>query len=65
MVTRNDEIREGDLVRVWETREGVVVGRYGDGYYEVLVKIPHGKSLVRACRAQDLVLVQHPLANSR
>jgi hypothetical protein len=57
---KTDEIREGDLVRVWETREGVVVGRYGDGYYEVLVKLPQGKSLVRACREQDLALVQHP-----
>lgn len=60
MDAQKDEIREGDLVRVWETRDGVVVGRYGDGYYEVLVKLPQGKSLVRACREQDLALVQHP-----
>ncbi len=63
MDAQKDEIREGDLVRVWETREGVVVGRYGDGYYEVLVKLPQGKSLVRACREQDLALVQHPSVN--
>ena len=63
MDAQKDKIQEGDLVRVWETREGVVVGRYGDGYYEVLVRLPHGRSLVRACREQDLILVQHPAAD--
>jgi len=46
---------------VWEAREGVVVGRYGDGYYEVLFKTARGNPIIRACREQDLTLVQHPL----
>ncbi len=55
------EIKAGDLVKVWEAREGVVVGRYGNGYYEVLFKTSRGNPIIRACREQDLTLVQHPL----
>lgn len=60
MDARKDEIRVGDLVRVWARRMGVVVGRYGNGYYEVLVDLSHGRSHVRAYRERDLILVQHP-----
>lgn len=58
------EIKAGDLVKVWEAREGVVVGRYGDGYYEVLFKTTRGNPIIRACREQDLTLVQHPMQSS-
>lgn len=58
------EISAGDLVKVWEAREGVVVGRYGNGYYEVLFKTARGNPIIRACREQDLTLVQHPLKAS-
>lgn len=58
------EIKAGDLVKVWEAREGVVVGRYGNGYYEVLFKTQLGSPIIRACREQDLTLVQHPLQSS-
>lgn len=58
------EIKAGDLVKVWELREGVVVGRYGNGYYEVLFKTTRGNPIIRACREQDLTLVQHPLQSS-
>ena len=44
------EIKAGDLVKVWEAREGVVVGRYGNGYYEVLFKTSRGNPIIRACR---------------
>lgn len=58
------EIKAGDLVKVWEAREGVVVGHYGNGYYEVLFKTRLGSPIIRACREQDLTLVQHPLQSS-
>jgi hypothetical protein len=48
---------EGDLVQVWDNREGVVVGSYGIGYYEVLFKTPSGTT-VRAVRDQDIKLIQ-------
>lgn len=48
----------GDLVKVWGTRDGIVVGRYGNGYYEVLFKTPSGASTIRAVREQDISLVQ-------
>lgn len=48
----------GDLVKVWGTRDGIVVGRYGNGYYEVLFKTPNGASTIRAVREQDISLVQ-------
>lgn len=60
----NSEIKAGDLVKVWDIREGVVVGRYGDGYYEVLLKTSLGNPIIRACREQDLILVQHPQQNA-
>lgn len=48
----------GDLVKVWGTRDGIVVGKYGNGYYEVLFKTPRGSSSIRAVREQDIALVQ-------
>jgi hypothetical protein len=60
VITRSDDIKPGDLVRVFNTRVGVVVGRYGDGFYEVLVKSHRGDATVSAYRDIDLSLVQHP-----